>query len=220
MNYDISVKGADVEIYVEDIKAGTISNGIYSVLKDEWIKFPEDNSEQWSDFDPDLSDIYLDWLHRLTEVLEDDSANSEEISDLIDDFYMLRKNSLETDGEYGEGNLVFKTLRNKGFLDDLRSKYHEIRSNELTLESYSADKADQVPFKKGDVVVAKDGFLDKGEILQDTLGLVVNYTPENDYLVLGVLNPEDYALAPTFSMRGEFYRKATRDELRQWGIIK
>ena len=67
-------------------------------------------------------------------------------------------------------------------------------------------------FKKGDIVVAKDGYLDKGETLKDTAGIVINYTPENDYLVLGVLHPENYAIAPTFSMRGCFYRLITSEE--------
>ena len=44
-------------------------------------------------------------------------------------------------------------------------------------------------FNKGDIVVAKDGFLDKNETLQDTAGIVIDYNPENDYLVLGTLHP-------------------------------
>lgn len=74
-------------------------------------------------------------------------------------------------------------------------------------------------FKEGDVVVAKDGFLDKEETPEDTLGLVLDYNPENDYLLLGVLHPEKYAIPPTFSMRGECYRKITTQEKQIWNII-
>lgn len=73
-------------------------------------------------------------------------------------------------------------------------------------------------FKKGDVVVAKDGYLDKGETLQDTIGLVIDYNPDNDYLLLGVINPEKYAISPTFSMRGCYYRHITDEEKQKWNI--
>lgn len=73
-------------------------------------------------------------------------------------------------------------------------------------------------FNKGDVVVAKDGYLDKGETLQDTAGIVLDHNPKNDYLVLGTLHPEKYAIAPTFSMRGCFYRLITEQERLAWGI--
>ena len=71
---------------------------------------------------------------------------------------------------------------------------------------------------KGDIVVAKDGFLDKGETLQDTLGVVIDYNPDNDYLVLGTLHPEKYTIPPTFSMRGEYYRHITDEEKLDWNI--
>lgn len=71
---------------------------------------------------------------------------------------------------------------------------------------------------KGDIVVAKDGFLDKNETLQDTVSIVIDYNPENDYLVLGTLHPEKYAIPPTFSMRGEYYRHITEDEIKEWKI--
>ena len=75
-------------------------------------------------------------------------------------------------------------------------------------------------FKKGDVVVAKDGFLDPGETLKDTLGIVVSYNPDNDYLVLGSIHPEKHAIPHTYSMRGSFYRKVTDKELSEFGLTE
>ena len=67
-------------------------------------------------------------------------------------------------------------------------------------------------FVKGDIVVAKEEFLDKGETVKDTLGVVLDYNKSNDYLLLGVLHPKQYGIAPTFSMRGCFYRKVNDGE--------
>lgn len=74
-------------------------------------------------------------------------------------------------------------------------------------------------FNRGDIVVAKDGFIGDHEALQDTVGIVIDHNPINDYLVLGVLHPENYAIPPTFSMRGEYYRKITDNEAHEWGLV-
>lgn len=89
------------------------------------------------------------------------------------------------------------------------------------LDSHSMEKEnrDAGIFKKNDIVVAKDGFLDKGETLKDTVGIVLDYNPQNDMLVLGSLHPEKYALPPRFSMRGEFYRPVNSQELKDWGLL-
>lgn len=60
-------------------------------------------------------------------------------------------------------------------------------------------------FKKGDIVQAKKEYLATYETQQDTMGVVVDYNPENDYLKVGVLNPQDYAFAPIFDARGCYY---------------
>ncbi len=75
-------------------------------------------------------------------------------------------------------------------------------------------------FIKGDVVVAKDEFLEEGETLKDSIGLVLDYNPKTDYLLLGVLHPEEHVIPPSFSMRGCFYRNVTNQELQEWGIVK
>ncbi len=80
------------------------------------------------------------------------------------------------------------------------------------------EQEDFIIFQKGDVVVAKPQYIDKHETVEDTLGVVLDYNPENDYLLLGTLHPEKYALPPTFSMRGEYYRKVTTTERKKWKI--
>lgn len=135
MNYDISLKGIQVEIYVEDVRAGTVSNGIYSVLSDCWIKFPtDDNCESYQISDDDEN--YLSILSDVVETLESGDAN--EIQSRINQLYLLRKDSLEVRGEYGAGNLIFKKIRNLGYLDKLKEKYYEERSKELSLEGLNS----------------------------------------------------------------------------------
>ena len=60
-------------------------------------------------------------------------------------------------------------------------------------------------FKKGDVVQAKKEWLADYETQESTMGIVVDYKPSNDYLQVGVLNPQNYAFPPIFCTRGEYY---------------
>ena len=128
--YNITVKGIDVEIYVEDIRSTVNSNGIYSVLTDTWIKFPTMIKEIP---DVDISDILSKEITKIETAIK--TEDSESIQKCIDDLYLVRKNSLDTEGEFGEGNLLFKEIRNIGLLDKLKDAYKEVRSSELTLES-------------------------------------------------------------------------------------
>lgn len=128
-DYDISIHGIDVELYVEDIRSTTLSNGIYSLYEDRWLKFPKKLNDVPQ---VDISDEFNKWKIRIDKILKSENSNS--IENAINDIYLVRKNSLDTEGEYGKGNQLFKEIRNVGLLDKLKDAYKEARSKELTLE--------------------------------------------------------------------------------------
>lgn len=131
-NYDIKVKGIDVEVYIEDSKSASKSNGVYSVLNDEWVKYPEviNIDTSLTTQATSIADNYIEYINQ---ALNSDDINR--INQAIDDLYLTRHNSLASDGEFGLGNLIFKEIRNRGLLDELKDKYKELKSSELTLES-------------------------------------------------------------------------------------
>ena len=129
--HDIKIKGIDVELYVEDVNSSVNSNGIYSVIDDIWIKEPQMVKERSVKIDKkELRDL----VNSVKSVLAD--GDSDDIKDCINMLYLMRKDSIATDGEYGVGNLLFKEIRNKGLLSALKDKYNEMISDELTLEHY------------------------------------------------------------------------------------
>lgn len=129
-DYDITVKGIDVELYVEDIKSTVVSNGIYSLYLEDWIKFPQPiTNVPQINIDKELN--Y--WRTQIDDVIA--TNHSDKIESTLDAIYLVRKNSLDADGEYGPGNQLFKELRNTGYLDKLKDAYKFARSKELTLES-------------------------------------------------------------------------------------
>lgn len=107
------------------------SNGLYSVLKDKWIKEPVQT---------DIPDIDMGEFEKQFQVWEDryfEIANTESIEDIenfIEDIYDLRKSSIANDGEYGLGNLVFKECRALGYLDSLKDRKNYLKGRQLSLE--------------------------------------------------------------------------------------
>lgn len=150
--YNISVKGIEVEVYVEDIKSATISNGIYSIMQNRWIKFPENDSENMEAYiTSDIEDKSRQWEVIIQKVLESDPATStvpdkyaedalKQCDHIISRLYLMRKTGLETGGRLSAGNLIFKQVRNSGMLDALKNKRAELLSFSLTLESLRRNK--------------------------------------------------------------------------------
>ena len=60
-------------------------------------------------------------------------GRADEIDDFIDNIYILRQSSILQGGEYSEGNLIFKELRNNGILQELKDKKVELQNQEMSL---------------------------------------------------------------------------------------
>lgn len=129
--YSIKIKGLETELSIEDINLGVTSNGIYSVMNDQWVKFPTLIKE--TKIDMSESPSYKKLVQEIEQILN--NPKSEDIKEMINRLYMIRKNSISIDGEYGQGNLLFKAIRNEGLLEKLKEKLYKILSKELTFES-------------------------------------------------------------------------------------
>lgn len=125
--YDITCKGLPVELYVEDVESSSVSNGVYSIMNNKWIKFPKEIDEP--DIDIAESEEYRDLLKEYSHLSDD------KCEEFINKLYMLRKESLINDGEYGKGNLIFKKFRDDGLLDILKERRDAYTSDDLTVES-------------------------------------------------------------------------------------
>lgn len=140
-SYDIKIKGIDVELYVEDINTSSVSNGIYSVSQDRWIKEPVVVEDPTDDEIAEAEKIEEEIISKIKS-----STNTEELENIINNLYLLRKDSLAAYGESGPGNLAFKSLRNKGILDKVKDVIRDAESKELSLESKKIDE-DLSPLK-------------------------------------------------------------------------
>lgn len=126
--HDIQIKGYDVEVAIQDEKdlKSAIKNGrmggVYSLMKDKWIKKPEK-----VEFEPDESLISekaktimleVDDIIETADELEYDEIKLR-IKKVWDKIKKLRERALEEEGEFGIGNLVFKLLRRNNYLSKI-----------------------------------------------------------------------------------------------------
>jgi hypothetical protein len=120
--HDIRIKGYEVEVYVQDINDPHEAQGLYSVLNDEWIKFP---SSEKSDFDKanvkKKAASLMDQVDRIDGLVEDKKyEEAEQYADkLKDKIRKMRKAGLESVGAFSVENLAFKVLRRNGYLEKL-----------------------------------------------------------------------------------------------------
>lgn len=125
--YDLNIYNIPVELYIEDIKDSNATNGRYSILQNTWIKEPEPLHYNLPNINKELLEV--EELITDTILSEDETA----IIDLVNKLYMNRKLGLAYEGEMSLGNLIFKELRNNGMLQELKDKYYELKSDDLSI---------------------------------------------------------------------------------------
>lgn len=135
--HDITVKGYDVELYVQDTSEQHISSGVYSVLYDSWINEP---SKDEVVIDEKILEIkvhsWMDKIDSLMEEVEDEELDIAltYIDNLKDKLKEFRNSGLERSGEYSYENLVFKFLRRNGYIQKLFDFSNNLIDKRLSLE--------------------------------------------------------------------------------------
>ena len=130
--YDPTVRGIDVEVYVEPHEVHANSRGIYS-LNNGWLKEPEAIDI------PEVDEAEIDKLSEPYKERAAEANTIEDVDKLIDDIYLQRQQSIQKDGEFGKGNLIFKFLRSLGILQDLKDKKVELENKEMSIEESSME---------------------------------------------------------------------------------
>ncbi len=117
-NHDIKIKGYDVEVYIQDKNAEHTSTGIYSVLKNKWNIVPVKQDFKPNEMEIEKKSISI--MNLIDSLEEDVNTTLEDIKKVWKKIKDLRKSGLK-EGEFGLGNLVFKTLRRNNYLSKIIS---------------------------------------------------------------------------------------------------
>jgi len=128
--HEITIKGFDCEIYVQDVNEKHHASGIYSILNNEWLVTPEKTVQSID------KSLIIKKASEFEDKIEDIESKFDGGDDVTDEIKLLklklkkfRQTGLDTGGEFSYENLAFKLLRRNGYIGKL-----------LDVQTKSADK--------------------------------------------------------------------------------
>lgn len=136
--YPLKYKGMNIELYAQDSNESLHGSvGIFSVMKNKWIRKPDANTIS---IDDDLIQQKAQPYEYEIENIDESDPNAEtKIKRILVKLRNLRQAGLDAAGEYSIENLAFKYLRNKGLIDRIKEMLHHITSNQLIIDENVTD---------------------------------------------------------------------------------
>lgn len=123
-NHDITIKGYDVELYLQDIKETLSANAVYSVKRNKWLLKPEKEKFKLNrNIIKKKALTFIDKLKDVKKVYAEGEYQKalDKSQELKDKIKKYRKSGLESGGEFSLENLVFKVLRRTPFMEVLNN---------------------------------------------------------------------------------------------------
>jgi len=136
-SHDITIKGYDVEVYVQNTEEIHFASGVYSVLFNKWLKKPV-AGDPGVDIEKVL-DKATGWMEIIDNIqYKAYQMNSEETLETIEKIKerlkKFRKSGLEVGGEFSYENLAFKFLRRTGYIKKLFDLKNKVKDLSLSLD--------------------------------------------------------------------------------------
>lgn len=129
---DIHIKGYPVELYVQDLEEQPhFGQGIYSIKDNTWIQPPQYLGLNFND--PILQSKVEYYKNTIDKMIEG-RVSSDVMDVLKKKIQNMRGDSIAKGGEFAFGNLVFKELRNQGYLDKMNDYERSLKDKALSLE--------------------------------------------------------------------------------------
>lgn len=137
--HDITIRGHEIEVYVQDSSQLTVSDsGVYSLLDNDWITKPT-KKENFKYNEILIKNKADNLAKQIIDILEDESEEQvDKIKEMNSKLANYRKSGLTKEGEFSLENLVFKTLRNRGLIDKLRNMQNKKEDDDLSLKESSS----------------------------------------------------------------------------------
>ena len=128
--HNIKIGGYDVELYVETAGQPPVSQGMYSVLNNDWIQVPR---RVKANVDDTSTKNKFESVGRAIERAVK-SGDLKRMDRLAKKIKKMRQTGLEAHGEFGPENLAFKMLRSQGKIKELHDARIAAKDQELSLK--------------------------------------------------------------------------------------
>ena len=134
--HDITIKGYDVEVYAEDEKSPHVSTGLYSVMKDTWLKEPKKETPVFDELDVKTKvNYFVGMVKQLFQQYQEGKLEGldTKIEKLRDKLSKFRQSGLQLGGEFSTENIAFKLLRRAGYMDKLAKLQDAVVDKQLSV---------------------------------------------------------------------------------------
>ncbi len=166
-DHNVTVKGHKVEINIQSVKAKKpYVMGIYSLMKDEWIRKPCLMNLQVNK--PLIQEKYSQMKKYVDFAMH--SGNREEMKKAKDYLDEFRQYGLDHGGELSTENIVYKILRSKGLVKALKDAITITYDKEMTVtEVGMKDLKQNLPRDPNQYKYMDSGDLELGNLTLDNL---------------------------------------------------
>lgn len=204
--HNIKIYGYDVELYAQGTKDEHHSDGVFSIMNDEWINRP---TKKKLDLNMSvLKDKIKCWTDKIDDAIENakKTSETEPLKKLKDKLKDYRQAGLDKEGEFSYENLVFKYLRRSGHIGKLFDEKTKIKDKELSIERLVKEDVSNVDPKEA---VSQSKFLtdlmkmvDQNISFESTPGI----KPESDENLKKIQSALQFGgfLLPEYGVDGKF----------------
>jgi len=133
LTHDITVKGQPVELYAQDFRDPfRKGQGIYSLQSNRWLQEPTKYKIDRSH--PEVIRKTKHYMNTIDELIDSKSDDIDAFKKLKNRLKGMRAGAIEKGGESAPENLVFKELRNRGYLDKMSKYVRNLEDKSLSLK--------------------------------------------------------------------------------------
>jgi hypothetical protein len=176
--HNIKIGGYDVELYVENANKPAVSQGMFSVLNNDWINIPLKKRSTVND--NAVKSKYDVMKHRIESAIK--SANLKRLTNTAAKIKKMRQAGLDQHGELGPENIAYKMLRSQGVIQQLYDARTAAKDRALSLKERTVEVDKPFKFTYGfktteDVGASWDG-------VSPTTQMFLNEEPKSDEDIL------------------------------------
>jgi len=130
LTHNVTILGSKAEPYIE--RPGVTrkkSQGVWSIMKKSWIQKPTPVEGEVDE--KEIEKKVNNFINQINSLIK--ASDAEGLKKLVKKLRDSRGTSLQKYGEYGFENMVFKELRNQGYIDKIRTVVVNLKSQSLSL---------------------------------------------------------------------------------------
>ena len=133
LTHDIKIYGHDVELYAQDRRDPIPSGqGVFSLTNSFWIRRP--TYEQVDLSDQNIIRKVRHYMEKIDFLIDNKADDRDAFEKLKEKLREMRASAIQRGGEFAVENLVFKELRNRGYLDKLSDHLRNLKVTSLSID--------------------------------------------------------------------------------------